>query len=130
MNWLQRFMIGRYGIDQLSKAMLILTFILLMISTFTRSSIINFIAVIILALTYARILSRNVNKRYQENMKFLQWWNPISLKINRYFKHLNERKTYRFYKCSNCGQRLRVPKGKGKIRIICPKCQNTIIKRT
>jgi len=130
MNWLQRFMIGRYGVDQLSKAMLILTFILLIISTFTKSSVINAIAVVILALTYARILSRDINKRYQENVKFLQWWSPISLKINRYLKHLKERKTHRFFKCENCGQRLRVPKGKGKIRITCPKCQNTIIKRT
>ncbi len=121
---------GRYGIDQLSKVMLGLTFLLLIISSFIDSYIINTFAVIILALTYMRILSRNISKRHQENMRFLQWWSPISLKIRKTFNHLKELKDYRFYKCTQCRQQLRVPKGKGRIRIICPKCKGTIIKRT
>lgn len=130
MNWLQRMMIGRYGVDKLSKAMLVLTFILLIISSFTESIIINTFAIIILALTYMRIFSRNINKRYQENMKFLQWWSPIEVKINRMFIRLKEQKTYRFFKCTQCGQQLRVPKGKGKIKITCPRCQNSTVKKT
>ncbi len=130
MNWFQRMMIGRYGLDQLSKAMLILTFILLIISLITGLDIINALAVIVLALAYIRILSRDTNKRHQENMKFLQWLNPISIKVNRNLNRLKEHKTYRFYKCTECGQQLRVPKGKGKVKITCPKCKNSIIKRT
>lgn len=130
MNWFQRIMVGRYGVDQLSKAMLILTFLLLILSLFAEASIINTFAIVVLALTYMRILSRNINKRYEENMKFLQLWNPIRIKIIKFFNRLKEHKLYRFYKCSQCGQQLRVPKGKGKIKITCPKCKNEIIKRT
>lgn len=130
MNWLQKFMLGRYGVDQLSKAMLIFTFILLIISSITGSDIINAIGILALALTYMRILSRNIDKRYQENMKFLQWLGPIRVRLNKLFKRLKEHKTYRFYRCTQCNQQLRVPKGKGKIRITCPKCKSSIIKRT
>lgn len=130
MNWLQRMMIGRYGVDQLSKAMLVMTIILLIISSITGSDIINALGILVLVLTYMRILSRNINKRYQENVKFLQWLSPIRVKFNRFFIRLKEHKTYRFFKCTQCNQQLRVPKGKGKIRITCPKCKNSIIKRT
>ncbi|MCR4675383.1 MAG: hypothetical protein K5675_10245 [Lachnospiraceae bacterium] len=41
-----------------------------------------------------------------------------------------QKKIYKFYTCSSCGQKVRVPKGKGKIEITCPKCKNTFIKRT
>lgn len=130
MNWLQRMMKGRYGVDQLSKAMLILTLVLLIISSFTGLDIINALGVLVLALTYMRILSRNINKRHQENLRFLQWIKPIRVKYNKFFIRLKEHRTHRFLKCTQCNQQLRVPKGKGKIRITCPKCKSTIIKRT
>ena len=41
-----------------------------------------------------------------------------------------QKKIYKFYTCGQCGQKVRVPKGKGKIEITCPKCRNTFIKRT
>ncbi|SCG84297.1 Zn-finger containing protein [Proteiniborus sp. DW1] len=130
MNWLQRMMIGRYGVDQLSKAMLILTLILLIISSITGLDIINVLGILVLALSYMRILSRNIDKRYQENMRFLQWLSPIRARINTLLKRFKEHKTHRFYRCPQCNQQLRVPKGKGKIRITCPKCKSSIIKRT
>jgi len=130
MNWFQRMMIGRYGIDELSKAMLILSLVLLIISSFTGSSIVNMLAVLILALCYVRILSRNINKRYQENMKFIKWWNPIKMKLKTFIRPIKEFRTHRYFKCPHCGQLLRVPKGKGKIRINCPKCNNTTIKKS
>lgn len=37
-------------------------------------------------------------------------------------KMWKERKTSNFLKCPQCGQVLSVPKGKGKLRVTCPKC--------
>lgn len=130
MNWFRKMMIGRYGMDQLSNAMFILSIVILVISSLTGSSIINMLGIIVLILCYARIFSKNINKRRAENMRFLQWWNPICVKLNQSANRVKGYKTYRYYKCPKCGQRLRVPKGKGRIRINCPKCHNEFVKNT
>lgn len=130
MNWFRKMMMGRYGMDQLSNTMLILSIVLLVISSFTRLRIINALAMIILILSYARIFSKHINKRREENMRFLQWWNPLNLKLNQFVNRAKGYKTYRYYKCPQCGQSLRVPKGKGRICITCPKCHNELIRNT
>lgn len=130
MNWFRRFMIGRYGVDQLSNAMFLFSIILLIFSSLFRSVIVNTFAMIILILSYARVLSKNINKRREENMRFLKWWSPISIKLMQYFNRIKGYRTYRYFKCSRCGQRLRVPRGKGRVRITCPKCKNEFTKNT
>ncbi|MDD2481309.1 MAG: zinc ribbon domain-containing protein [Lutispora sp.] len=130
MNWFRKMMVGRYGMDQLSNAMLILSILLLAISSFTRLSVINALAMIILIPCYARIFSRNINKRREENMKFLQWWYPKNMKLTQFLNRVKAYKTYRYYKCPQCGQRLRAPKGKGRIRVTCLKCHKEFIKKS
>ena len=130
MNWFRKMMMGRYDMDQLSNAMFILSMVLLVISSFTRLSVINALAMTILILCYARIFSRNFNKRRVENMKFLKWWNPLNLKRNQFINRVKGYKAYRYYKCPQCGQRLRVPKGKGRIRVTCLKCRKEFVKKS
>ena len=130
MNWFRRMMIGRYGVDQLSNAIFLLSIILLLISSLIGSVIINTFAMIILILSYARVFSKNINKRREENMRFLKWWSPISIKLMQSLNRIKGYKTYRYFKCSKCGQKLRVPRGKGRIRITCPKCKNEFTKNT
>jgi ribosomal protein L37AE/L43A len=65
-----------------------------------------------------RMMSRNVYKRYQENRKFLQ-----------FFDRIKDRQ-HRYYDCPKCRQTVRVPRGKGKISITCPKCREKFIKKT
>ncbi|HCJ56199.1 zinc ribbon domain-containing protein [Lutispora sp.] len=130
MNWFKKLMIGRYGMDQLSNAMLMLSIVFLVVNSLIGSGIFNIFAMIILILCYARMFSKNINKRREENMKFLQWWNPIKLKLIQFVNRARGGKSYRYFKCTQCGQRLRVPRGKGKIRIICPKCRNEFTKNT
>lgn len=129
-NWLRKVMVGRYGVDQLSNVLVILSIILVVVSMITKISMINSFGMAILVVSYFRIFSRNINKRYQENLKFLNWWNPIKFKWLGFVKRAKQFRTHRFYKCTQCNQELRVPKGKGKVTITCPKCHNKFEQRT
>lgn len=126
---LYRFMQGRYGTDSLNKALMIAALIILCLSL-TGFRIFYWIAVALLIITYYRMFSRNIAKRVKEN----QWYYYKTLKIRNFFqkqkKRWQERKVYHIYKCPSCGQKLRVPRGRGKIEIRCAKCQNRFIKNS
>lgn len=130
MEWLKKFMTGRYGLDQLGLSLFVLIFILSIISGFTHSIIFTVCTFILIYYFYFRLLSKNHYKRQQENFKFLRIWSPIQKRLNRYMKQFKERKQYKYFTCSSCRQTLRVPRGKGKICITCPKCKNELHKRT
>src|SRR5690606_32970374 len=119
---LRKVMTGRYGVDQLSNALLITSIILLVLSSIFKIRILNTLSMATLVLSYFRIFSRNINQRYQENMKFLNWWNPIKWKWYSLKNRIKQSKTHKFFKCPSCNKQLRVPKGKGKIKISCPNC--------
>lgn len=130
MNWLRKLMIGRYGVDELSIFILIVSIIFSILSRFIDSGIIPVVFMVTAVLAYFRIFSKNITKRYEENNKFLKTWNPIKNKFNKKVKRLKNTKDYRHFKCPNCDQRLRVPRGKGKVAVTCPKCRTGIIKKT
>lgn len=130
MNWLRKFMIGRYGVDQLSIGLLAISIIFSILSRFIDSQIISIIYIATAAISYYRIFSKNITKRYQENSKLLKVWNPIKNKMRSRMKRLKDWKHYRHFKCPSCKQNLRVPKGKGKISVTCPKCKTGVIKKT
>lgn len=130
MNWLRKFMAGRYGVDQLSTALIVVNLICTILLRFFNSSILNIFCIIISVIVIYRIFSKNISKRYQENIKFLNIWNPIKRKVNKNIQRIKDLKHYKYFKCSNCKQTLRVPRGKGKISITCPKCKLVMIKRS
>ncbi|NMA48596.1 MAG: hypothetical protein GX947_02310, partial [Tissierellia bacterium] len=68
-NWLQKFMVGRYGVDKLSNAMIMLALAFILASIFTKYAILNTIGFVIIIIAYFRIFSRNIPKRYSENQK-------------------------------------------------------------
>lgn len=130
MNWFRRMMAGRYGPDELSLGFFVLFIICWALSLFFPSSIWMILEIILITLSYFRMFSKNYYKRSQENAKFLRFYDPIRFKFRNTKKHLRERKTYKFYKCPNCKQEMRVPKGKGEVTITCPKCKTKFDKRT
>ena len=127
---LQRFMIGRYGADELSKAQSVVVMILLVLSLFGRLGILYWLALALMIYSIWRMFSKNVSKRYEENQKYLNCRYKATVKIDRMKKHFAQRKIYRFYKCPQCKQKVRVPKGRGKICITCPKCRTEFIKKS
>ena len=119
---LRNFMVGRYGTDKLNMVILSAGLAACLISAFVDSVKVN---LLLTALSYGlmvwalfRSFSRNTYKRYQENRKFLQ-----------FFDRLKDR-DHRYYDCPKCRQVVRVPRGKGKIAITCPKCREKFIKKT
>lgn len=131
---LMRFMQGRYGVDQLSKFLLIVGLAMVLISAFAGEHAAGFVFYIlgwvIVIYCYFRIFSRNTSRRYQENQTFLS----KTYKIRAFFLNQKnmwkQRKIYHIYKCPGCGQKIRIPRGKGKIEVRCPKCGTTFIKKS
>lgn len=130
MKWLQKFMQGRYGTDQLSLFLLVLYLIITIVATGFNLPIISYISLALVLWCWFRIFSKNKYKRSGENTKFLRMVYPITSRVHTKRKEWKERKTYRFYTCPNCKQRLRVPRGRGTLTITCPKCKTKFDKRT
>lgn len=126
----QRFMSGRYGTDDLSKCCLIVAMVALVISMFSKWTLCYILGLVLLIYVYWRTLSKNVSKRYEENQKYLNWRYQITVKQEQWKKRFAGRKIYRYFKCPQCKQNVRVPKGKGKICITCPKCRTEFVKRS
>lgn len=130
MNYFRRFMIGRYGSDQLSLALLILSILLSFLGGLTNLAILRYIGDIPLVIGVVRMFSRNIEKRRMENYKFSLLMAPVYSRITTAQKRIIDSKTHRYFKCPKCRAQLRVPKGKGKIVITCPKCKTEFRKKS
>ena len=129
-NFFRNFMIGRYGPDHLNIAMIIVSLLLSLLNSIFRFAPLMYISYAILALAVFRMLSRNITRRRAENDKFIHYWWPVKTRVSRVVANVKHRKTHRFLKCPSCSNTLRVPKGKGKLQITCPKCGERFIKKT
>ena len=131
---MMRFMQGRYGVDTFSKFLLGAGLIVVLLSSVFRGRIPGTICYlagwILIIYCYFRMFSKNVTKRYTENQTFLTKTYKIRSFFNRQKSIWKQRKTHHIYKCPTCGQKIRVPRGKGKIEIRCPKCSTTFIKKS
>jgi len=118
----RRFMEGRYGSDKLNSAILSVALVMVILALFIHNPLLNLIthavAYVLMFFTLFRTFSRNTYKRYQENRKFLQ-----------FFDRLRDRE-HRYYDCPKCRQMVRVPRGKGKIAITCPRCREKFVRKS
>ena len=119
---LRRFMEGRYGNDKLNNAILGAAMILVILALFIRNPLLNLIAhgisYVLVFWSLFRTFSRNTYKRYQENRKFLQFFDRLKDRDHRYFD------------CPKCRQMVRVPRGKGRIAITCPRCREKFVRKS
>jgi len=127
---LRNFMIGRYGPDQLGAALLIAAIVFGFIGSITRLGVFNVLSYAFLIFDLYRMFSKNILKRRAENDRFIRFWSPLKQKLSARIRRLKARKDSRFFKCPGCKNVLRVPKGRGKIQITCPKCGERFIKKT
>ena len=123
-------MVGRNGNDQLNLFLLGLDVVLLIVASFVRGSagrVLYLLTFALLGWTYYRMLSKNVYKRREENGKYLQIRYRVFAKLKALKERWVQRKDYKFFQCPSCHAVLRVPRGRGKIKIVCRKCGNTFI---
>ena len=135
-----RFFSGRTGVDALGLTVTWLALILMLLTMITHSNIIYLIAMLCLAYSIWRMLSKNYQKRYHENAKFLEKtagirkvFSASPYKIRNLFPNLKynyqQRRIYAIFKCPSCKQKLRAPRGRGKIQVTCSKCHTQFIKK-
>ncbi len=125
---IRRFMFGRYGLDQLNVVLMVAAVALCLISflfsrinavwTVALSFVLNLLSYVLLFWYILRAFSRNIEKRNQENRRFLAFRSRLTDRQNRY------------YRCPNCKQTVRVPRGRGKICIKCPKCSEKFVRKS
>lgn len=110
---------GRNGLDTLSFVSIVVSIVLFVLASVIETeyyALIPFvIGALILAYAIFRILSTNTARRQYEEERFASFF---------------KRDPYKRFKCPKCKTLCRVPKGRGKIKIHCPKCGAEFIKRT
>ncbi|MBQ8799091.1 MAG: hypothetical protein IJZ55_05955 [Lachnospiraceae bacterium] len=124
-----RFMQGRYGNDQFNRFLMIVAMVLLILSVFGLD-LLYFIAIAVMVYVYFRMFSKQIYKRSAENQKYLQYEWKVKAKLQKKKSQLQQSKTHRIYKCPNCKQKIRVPKGRGRIATTCRKCGHEFIKKS
>ena len=127
---MMQFMQGRYGADQMGQMLSAVSMVFLILSLFSRNQGWFLLAVIGIVYNYFRMFSKNISKRYAENQKYLTMTAGIRRKIASWKSQLAQRKIYHIYRCPGCKQKIRVPRGRGKIEIRCPKCSTTFVKKS
>lgn len=140
-DWRDRFnsfMQGRYGEDALSRFLLALALIFLLLDFFIRTPVFGILAGLTLIWVYYRMLSRDYDRRAAENRKFLE----LKEKVTSFFRGIRNGSwaspsgstgtdpAFRIYRCPKCGQKIRIPRGHGKVEITCPRCRTRFRKRT
>lgn len=120
-NAIQRFMYGRYGNDPLNLFLMGLYLLLYLVYMFTRLELFSLASILLLACTLFRLLSRNHARRRSENARFMRAAGP-ALSWLRLRRNMRRDKEHVYFKCPSCGQRLRVPRGKGTITVTCRSC--------
>ena len=136
-NSFSRFMYGRNGADQLNQAIvwvyLGLWLLRILLGLFLDSALLystlGFLMTLLAVVLFWRTFSRNLSKRRAENQKFLNWWWPMKNKLLG-AKARRQDKDHKYFTCKSCKTICRVPAGKGKIEITCPKCGNKIVGRS
>lgn len=126
---LREFMYGRYGTDMLSFVLVIAGFVVYLIYIPTRFFPLYLLSLGFYGISLFRTLSKNIPARQKENAKFISLWWKIKNRFIGFRADMEERKVYKHLKCPKCGQKIRIPRGRGKVEIRCPKCSEKFIKK-
>ena len=126
---LMRFMQGRNGVDNLGYHALWGGLILLIVNMFLGSLLLSLIGNVMYFYALFRMLSRNVQKRQAENSRYVHFMNNWQKEVKQFFLRLKGRKTYKYFRCPSCRNRLRMKRGSGLKHITCPVCKNQFDKK-
>ena len=122
---LSRFMYGRYGADQFSRAIIMLSLVLLILGQLTVSILLIYLSFAGYVYAIFRMFSRNIDKRAQENEAYLQKTAKWRTEYAQAKVRFRNRKQYKYFKCPQCRTRMRLTRGSGEKQITCRNCQHT-----
>ena len=115
------FMAGRYGGDQLNAFLIVMYVVFYVVFLLTHMPVFELLALALVVWCLYRSLSRKLEQRRAENTKFLQAVRPVLRRWSAFRARMRD-KEHRYFKCPNCGQQMRVPRGKGRITVHCRSC--------
>lgn len=118
----KNFFNGRYGRDELGVFMFFISLFLIVLAAVTRMSLFYSMGLVTLVFENFRVLSKNIPVRRSENEQFLKLASPLLNRVSTLKRNFRDRKIYKYLKCPHCCTTLRVPRGKGKIKVRCKKC--------
>ena len=120
-----RFMYGRYGADQFSRAIVIASLVLLVVSNILQILLLYYLSFAGYVYAVFRMFSRNIDKRAQENQEFLNRTAKWRTEYAQAKVRWRNRKQYKYFKCPQCRTRMRLSRGVGEKQITCRNCQHT-----
>ncbi len=126
---LAMFMSGRYGFDKLNFVLAIASIIISCFATLFDFEALSIISFVLTLYVIFRMFSKNIPMRQKEYYSFLKLWTPIEKWFTIKKKAFDDRASYKYFKCPNCSQQLRAPKGRGKILVTCQKCRKEFSKK-
>ena len=118
-----RWMYGRYGNDELGRFLLLAAIVLAVLSYLPYLQVLSLLALAVLAWSNFRCFSKNIPRRRAELDRFLRVKNKWKTALSLRRRMWRERKTHRYVKCKHCRAVLRVPRGRGKVQVGCPRCK-------
>lgn len=121
-NGLNKMLYGRYGVDQFTSALVIMSIVFSLLFTFTHWAIFYILSTALWIYPIYRIFSKNFAKRQKENMLWLKYSAKGKKSSHLLVRRVKDFPKYKYYKCMNCKQTIRIPRGKGRVEIRCPKC--------
>lgn len=119
---LRSFMNGRYGIDQLSNALVIVGLVLYLLDAFIGTGILSMLGLVAYILAFIRIFSRNIPQRRAENQRYLAKYNGVKSSLRQARMRFVNRKQYKYFKCPSCRTWIRLKRNTGNVTIHCNKC--------
>lgn len=127
---MMNFMRGRYGLDQLNIFIAGFIVFLMLLNLFLKNPIVSVLGFALIVYLYFRMFSRNITKRSDENTLYLKKTWKIRMRLRKEKGYMQLRKTHHIYHCPSCRQKIKIPRGRGKISIKCPKCSKQFIRKS
>ena len=130
---LMQFMYGRNGVDLFSRFLTYAALAMILLNIIVRGAVgkvFMYLALALLVYSYFRIFSRDLNRRRAENAKYCEMRARFINAFRDGRERFRQRKDYCFFRCPSCRAMLRVPRGKGRIRVTCRKCGTAFERKT
>ena len=124
-----RFMFGRNGSDSLGRLCMWGGLLLLIVASATGIGLLTYISFAMYFYSLFRIFSRNVEKRRQENQKYLNLTSGLRRNIKQRVNRLRNSKQYKYFRCPECRSYLKLPRGVGEVTVTCGKCKKQFRKK-